>query len=542
MTENSKASQAIVKPVKGISWIWLLPTIAAIFGAVMFFQAWSNRGVEIVIQFDDAEGLEVKQTLVKYRNVDIGRVERLRFADDGESVLCYINIKRDMQRFLKIDSQFWVVRPRIGASGVSGIGTLLSGAFINLEPGEEDTVSDSFVGLNAPPIASPTEAGIKLQLISSGGKTLSEGDPVTYRGIDVGVVESENFDVIDRSIEYGIFIRAPYDQLITSNTFFWNASGVSVSTSVNGIQVDLASIETLIAGGVAFDVPEDLPIGERVRSTQSFKLYDSKFATYDERQYEYLEYAILVEETVGGLVAGAPVEYRGIQIGRVEKPYLGFYETNTIRQNEERIPVIIHIEPKRLAQDAEYDLEWFKSQFETWLKSGLEARIDTANYLTGSLKVSLDLSGPALSDIESFGEYQVIPIAQGGFASLLSKTDELLNKLNNLPIEDLLAKINNLPVEELLENTNQTVITANTAMQDVQLLINAMQSTLNEVNTAIQTIQPNSEIHDRLISNLDQIERTLLTIQPVINDLKQKPNSLVFSEAAPNDKAPRKKQ
>ncbi|MGQ8363992.1 intermembrane transport protein PqiB [Glaciecola sp. 1036] len=516
-----------IKNKKGISWVWLLPIIAALVGGGLLYQSWLNRGIDIIVQFDDAQGIEARRTLVKYRNVDIGRVERIRFADDGKSILTDIKINRDAQRFLKIDSHFWVVRPRIGATGISGVGTLLSGAYIALEPGEEKNLSDSFVGLSRPPVASPSEAGIKLDLISYGGKSLFEGNPVVYRGISVGVVESIDFDIEDRSITYGIFIRAPFDKLVTSNTHFWNASGITVSTSVSGIEVDFSSLESLVAGGVAFDVPEDLTPGEAVSESTTFKLYPSQLATIEERQYETITYVILVEETVGGLDTGAPVEYRGIKIGRVAKPYLGFYETNEIRENETRIPVVINIEPARITQRSnESNIEGFTEHFEHWIKNGLQARIETANYITGSLKVTLDFNPAGVGNYETFGEYPIIPLAEGGFASLLSKTDALLEKLNALPIE------------QLLQSTDQTVLVAQDTLISMQSLVNTIESTMKEVDDALQGVQPDSAVYHRLMSSLDELEQTLLMVQPMISDISNKPNSLIFSDAAPEDKEP----
>ncbi|MEM0909846.1 MAG: MlaD family protein [Pseudomonadota bacterium] len=530
-------SPAIVKSKRGISWAWLLPIIAAIIGSFLFYDAWSNRGIEIVVEFDDAEGIEEKRTLVKYRNVQVGRVESIKFAEDGESIRCFITIDAEMRRFLKIDSQFWVVRPRIGAGGISGVNTLLSGAYITLQPGEEETLTDAFVGLNTPPIASPKEAGLKLTLISEGGKTLNVGNPVLYRGLEVGVVESIDFGVYMRKIQYGVFIRAPYDELITSNTYFWNASGVTVSTTVDGIQVDMASIESLVAGGVSFDVPDDLPIGDRIEQSQNFMLYPNELATYEARQYEHISYAILVQNSVGGLVAGAPVEYRGIPIGRVETPYLGFYETFEIDPEESRIPVIINIEPGRLTQNPEYDLAWFSNQFNIWIRGGLEAKIELANFITGSLKVSLDNSGIERDSVETFGNYPVIPFAEEGIDSILSKTNTLLTKLNALPIDDLLEN-----TDMAVNNANEAIDSAKVTLNAIQDLVIDIEETLTEANETFQTMQPDSEVHDKLIRNLDELQRTMMVLQPVLSDIKQKPNSLVFGQALPADKTPKVKQ
>lgn len=537
MTDSADNPSPIVTPKARFSVVWLLPLIAAIIGAGMVYQQWQNKGVEIVIVFDNAKGLEAKKTHVKFRDVVIGTLQKIRFSQDGYSIEAKVEIEKNMQGYLHSDSQFWVVRPRIDSAGITGFGTLLSGAYINIAPGKSEYYAQRFVGLENPPISSPTSQGIKLKLVSSGGKSLTVGNPVTYRGFEVGAVESVNFNIESRQVTYSIFIQAPYDGLITTNTYFWNSGGVSFAANTDGITIDLASVESFLSGGVEFDVPNDLMLGERITQSQDFKLYASRSSINEDRVYEYLEYAILVEDSVGGLEAGAPVEYRGIRIGRVSRPYLGFYETNQIADDETRIPVIIQLEPARLAPNNEYDLPWFDNQFSEWIKSGLSASLETANYLTGSMKVSLDLSSEVRPNIEYFGKYAVIPIGQSGFASIMGKTDKLLSKLESLPLT------------ELIESTNTAVLSANTAILSVNDTVIATQSvllsvedTLQEASETLKGIQPNSPVYLRLERNLAELERTLQMMQPFLQEIRQKPNALIFSGSAPPDIQPQGKQ
>ncbi|MGK0372139.1 MAG: paraquat-inducible protein B, partial [Glaciecola sp.] len=321
MNDTTDKSQAIIAPKSRFSVVWLLPLIAAIIGVGMVYQQWQNKGIEIVIVFDNATGLEVKKTKVKFRDVDIGTLKEVSFSEDGYSIEARVEIDKNMHSYLHSDSQFWVVRPRIGSGSISGFSTLLSGAYINIDPGKSAYYAQQFVGLETPPISSPTSEGIKLKLVSSGGKSLTVGNPIIYRGFEVGAVESVDFDIESRLVTYGIFIQAPYDGLITSNTYFWNSSGVSFSANTEGVNIDLASVESFLSGGVQFDVPDDLVLGQRITESQDFKLYTSRSSIKEDRVYQYLEYVILVEDSVGGLEAGAAVEYRGIRIGRVSRPY-----------------------------------------------------------------------------------------------------------------------------------------------------------------------------------------------------------------------------
>ena len=536
MTDSMHKPAPIVVPKSRFSVVWLLPLIAAFIGLGMVYHQWQNQGVQIVIVFDNAKGLEAKKTKVRYRDVVIGTLQAINFSSDGYSIEAKVEIEKNMQNYLHSDSQFWVVRPRIDSAGITGFGTLLSGAYINIAPGKSEYYAQEFIGLENPPISSPTSQGIRLNLVSSGGKSLTVGNQVTYRGFEVGAVESVNFDIESRQVTYSVFIQAPYDGLITTNTYFWNSGGVSFAANTDGVTIDLASVESFLSGGIQFDVPDDLTLGERITQSQDFKLYSTRSSINEDRVYEYLEYIILVEDSVGGLEPGAPVEYRGIRIGRVSRPYLGFYETNQINSDETRIPVIIHVEPARLAPNNEYDLAWFDKQFNQWIKSGLAASLETANYLTGSMKVSLDISNEAISEIEYFGKYAVIPIGTSGFAGIMSKTEKLLSKLESLPLD------------ELIENTNKAVLSANSAIVSTNDTVIASQSvllgiedTLKEASSVLQGLQPNSPVYIRLERNLEELERTLNMMQPFLKEIRQKPNSLIFSEAPPADIQPKGK-
>ncbi|WP_371196318.1 intermembrane transport protein PqiB [Glaciecola sp. SC05] len=536
MTDEVVDAKPIIKQKSRISPIWFLPIIAAIIGVGMLYQEWQDQGQQITISFENAEGLEINKTKVKFKNVNIGTLQSIEFSEDGDGILANLIIERDMTRFLRTDSQFWVVRPRVGSSGVSGIGTLLSGAYINLEPGKDQSISSNFIGLESPPVASPNDEGLKLILVSDGGKALGEGNPVLYRGFEVGAVEAVNFDVKSREISYDIFIKAPYHRLITTNTYFWNAGGFELSTTGLGVSVDFASVETFLSGGVVFDIPDDLPLGERITEITDFKLYASKSSVTEDRAYEYLEYAILVEDSVAGIQIGTPVEYRGIRIGRVAKPYLGFHQTNLIAPGEERIPVIIHIEPRRLSQDGSYSLEWFDRQFKQWIQTGLAATIETANYLTGSMKVSLDMSNELTSEITFFGDYMVIPVGPTGFASILEKTDKLLAKLNALDVESIIASVNNT-----MATADTTLNSANDAVIATQSVIENMNQTLLEGQEVMKGLQPSSPLYQELQGNLIELQNTMDRLQPFLEQISAKPNLLIFSDEPSADPEPKRK-
>jgi len=520
---NSETSE--IKPVvekrARISKIWFVPILALLVGFSMIFHQWQNKGVLIEVSFETAEGLESGKTVVKYRSVDIGVVESIAFNNDQSKILVSIKVKKSMASLLKSDTIFWVVRPRVGSGGVTGFGTLVSGAYIEISPGIEVTQRLQFVGLESPPVTPPSTPGIHLALESTGGKPLKVGNSIMYRGFEVGRVETANFDTATRATKYDVFIDAPYDSLVTTNTYFWNVGGASLNTTPAGVSVDIASIETLISGGLEFDVPEGLSLGERVTNGHKFELFDSKNSVLEGREYPFLPYLVLVEDSVGGLNKGAEVEFRGIRIGTVESVELTFNKVveGSEEQQVRRIPVLIKIEPDRIIQNNQMTMDDFRDEINNWILNGLTATIETANILTGGLKVSLDTNGDKRQDLELLNGVTVIPSAPGGFANLAEK------------LESILTTVDSLPMTTTVDNLNAALASAD------QTLI-SLEQTLKEADATLVSIRPEENLYEAFRTTLVEFERTLEKIQPLIQEISNEPNALIFGDTKPEDKQP----
>jgi len=524
---NSETTELapVVQKRSSISKIWFVPILAAIIGLGMLIHQWQNQGVSIEISFDTAEGLEAGKTLVKYRSVDIGVVKSISFNGDQSKILVGVEVEKQMKPLLRSDTLFWVVRPRIGSGGVTGFGTLVSGAYIEISPGVDSVISRQYIGLEAPPVTSPSTPGIHLSLASVDGKPVKVGNPVMYRGFQVGRVEKVEFDTAKRTAKYDVFIDAPYDSLVTTNTHFWNVGGASLSTTASGVSVDIASVETLVSGGLEFDVPEGFALGERVENGHVFQLFDSKESVVEERQYRFLEYLVLVEDSVGGLNKGAPVEFRGIRIGTVERAQLTFEGLirDVDKSQAHRVPVLVKIEPDRFMRNSGFTLEQFKEQVDNWILSGLTASIETANFLTGALKVSMDTSGTQRKSLETVSGVTVIPSAPGGFADITEK------------IESILTSVDQLPLDKTVDRMNKALATADKTLV-------SLERTLKEAEVTLQAVRPQADLYESIRATLLEFERTLDRVQPLLQEVGNQPNSLIFGGKKPLDKEPRAKQ
>ena len=243
---------------------WVFPDVTVQISTWSLIYRYDHRGPEVTLFTASAEGIVGGKTTIKSRGVDVGVVESTTLTDDLTHVEIKARLNSGMEKLLHNDSVFWVVKPQVGREGVSGLGTLLSGAYIELQPGAKGSVPDQYTLLDAPPLAPPDAKGIRVILDSSKAGQLSPGDPVLFRGYRVGSVETSNFDTQKRTMTYQLFINAPNDRLVTSNVRFWKDSGIAVDMSAAGFRVEMGSLATLFGGGVSFDLPDGLDLGHTV--------------------------------------------------------------------------------------------------------------------------------------------------------------------------------------------------------------------------------------------------------------------------------------
>lgn len=562
MSEVTPIARPQERAKSSLSIIWFIPILALSIGLWMIYQQWQNQGIETTVSFESAEGLEAGKTKVKSRNVDIGWLKSVGFNEDRTRIIATLEIDKNMGDFLRTDSQFWIVKPRIGTNGISGINTIFSGAYIEVSPGTFKSSADQFVGLEKPPITALNAAGKYFTLTSKEGSGLSVGDPILYRGFRVGSVQTYKFDMRDKQAKYDIFIEAPYDGLVTSNSHFWNAGGISLESSAQGFKVNVASVETLISGGVQFDIPDDMSLGKPVKKNAIFTLYRSKKDIVENRQYQAFEYAILVDDSVRGLFKGAPVEYRGIRVGSVVSPYITPNQVERLKvenslenaaEPDSQIPVLIKIEPQRLlGESTDAEVKAFNQLFQENIKKGLTAHLESANLLTGSLLINLDFNGVTTEKLAQFGPYTLIPSTREGLAKIQDSFEQMLDSFNKLPFEQL-----SIQTSETLSSANSTLISANKTLatmrssmreinhllkdKNTQQLSQNLNASMQELQKTLKGLQPNSGAYREIEKTMFKLQNTLDSLQPMLRKISNNPSTLIFGTPRSKDLQPRKK-
>jgi paraquat-inducible protein B len=544
MKNQQKNPQAQVEPLKSISKIWLIPIVALFIGAWMIYFHLSSQGPLIVIYFASGEGIEAGKTKIKVKNVEVGLVEKLKLNDDLNGIAVTARVHKNDEYLLMEDTEFWVVRPRIGKSGVSGLGTLLSGAYIELAPGTSDKAKFEFIGLENIPVTPAGTPGLHVTLDSSSEHALHIGDPIIFHGVDVGQIEWVHFNTSERTVYYNAFIESPYDKLVTSNTRFWEVNGIEVNLSADGIRMQTGTLETLISGGVTFDVPEDMPRGEVITTREFFTIYPHKGAIYENRYKYALHYMLLFKDSIRGLRPGAPVEYRGIKVGAVARTDIDYPEISNILEKESLIPVMINIEPARVGfKDKESALPLVEKDVAELLKKGLRGGLATGSLLTGSKYVELQYDEGVLTELETFNEYLVIPTLESQFAQIIKKVNAVMNKIYELPVEPVISS-----AEEALQEITTTVKEFKTTAMQLEILLKQssdenlvgnIKDVLENFKKLAADFSEGSMTHEELQSTLRRMKDALAELEPFLSQLNQKPNSLIFNNEKDKDIEPK---
>lgn len=529
--------------------VWVVPILALLIGGWLIYQNVTSVGPVARVRFDTADGIAAGKTEVRCRSVRVGIVEDVELADDLNSVLVYIRLDADSTSLLRRGSRFWVVRPRVSGTELSGLGTLITGAFIAMEPGSSEQSWTKFRGRETPPATSRSIPGLRLTLTAESAGSLAAGSPIYYLGYEVGRIDNRQLDIANKRVTYDAFIPDEFRSLVNSATRFWNTSGVDISAGADGFKVRTPSFQAMVSGGVSFDVPDDAPPGQPITDGAAFVLHPDEKSARGSTFQPSLRFLLLFDQSVRGLAEDAPVEFRGIRIGRVAEISLNLVPSST----ERRVPVIIEIDPALLRQETAGNLGDSESNFlAEAVANGLRASLKTGSLLTGALFIDLDYypdSPPAA--LAQFGELTTVPTVSTGLAQLEAKLTAILDKVQQLPLDETLAKFTAAADESAktigdaratLKEIEAVAASARTLLDDpsLQALPGDLRQTLDALNASIASIGPQGPVQGDLLRTLDELRASLRSVTALANSLDEKPNSLIFGREGSGNPTPRK--
>ncbi|EYD71349.1 Paraquat-inducible protein B [Limimaricola hongkongensis DSM 17492] len=425
-----------------VSVVWLVPVGALAVALGIGWQSWNDQGPLIEVTFEDAGGVLAGETELRFRDVAVGVVEEVGFTDGLDRVRIAIRLDKDVARYVDAGSDFWIVRPEVTTEGVSGLDTVLSGVYIRGQwDGRAGSEETSFEGLERPPLLGPDQQGIEITLRATEG-VLSGNSPILYKGVEAGRIGEAGVSTDGFYVEAPGVIYAPYDNLVTETTRFWDTSGFSVKIGTGGAEIDFDSVAALLAGGLAFDT--FVSGATLAEDGQTFEVYDAeetaRNSVFNTPDGPSLNLVAVFDGNVSGLAVGAPVELDGVRIGSVSG-LNGLVDEERFGDRGVRLQTVLNILPSRLGMATDGGVEQALEYFVDEVAEGLRARLVTGSILTGGLKVQLiDVPGAraATLDVNAL-PYPSVPVTQSEISDVQATAQGTLDRINNLPIEELLA-------------------------------------------------------------------------------------------------------
>ena len=437
-----------------LSVIWLIPVVALAIAGWLGLRTVREQGPIVTLQFNGADSLVAGQTRVRHKAVELGQVESISLTDDMARVLVRVRMTREATPYLTNQARFWVVRPRLSSGSLAGIETLVSGSYIEMDPGGRDgEAKTNFVGLEQPPGVRSGEPGRTFVLKADRIGSLGPGAPVFYRDVTVGEVLGYDLGGGVGPVTIRVFVRAPFDGFVRAGSVFWNASGLSVQIGADGVRVELASLQAVLNGGVAFSNPQE---GTNPASADEvFTLYPSNSEAVAAGYTNRLLFVTYFTSPVRGLAVGSAVEFLGIQVGTVRDVRLVIDDAS----GTARVRVGFEVQPERIVsaeQSSKGPLEVARKM----VRNGLRAQTKTASYLTGQLVLAVDfVQGAAPAELVVDGKDWVLPSVGGGLDNILTA------------VSGISAKLDRLPIEQIAGNLNVTLRSAAGAMGSIQELV-----------------------------------------------------------------------
>ena len=528
--------------------IWIVPVIALLISLWFAYQYFAQLGPEIKIHFKENSGLQANQSYVKYRDVPVGVVKEISLDKEGEGVVVTVRMNKEAEPFLNDETKFWIVKPEVGAGGISGLDTLISGTYIQMYAKKklDHKVKKVYKGLDKPYIDRNCDTGYRYHLSAPDSRNLHPGSPVYYRKIRVGEIEEINLAKDGTRVDFTVFIKHPYTEYIGIETKFWLMSNISFTFNHSGFNLDMAPISHILNGGITFDTPARIIHEKEKGISHTFFLYKDKLAMQKKRiglgKKHTHHYFMLVDEPIAKLDVGAPVEFFGFQVGSVVAMHSDF--DNSVKKIISTIEVLI--DTSAFADRVDKDTNDTTPFFENAVKQGLRAKISQSDPITGSQYVELVYEGKeGQRGIEQNGNKEIIPTVRSEDVDIAKKLSLILDKVNELDIEGLLASVkkavddNSAQSVKILKEfavvaKNFRVISSDPALKKtpkkIIAILDETQKTLDAVNGLLQANGNKSALSKEISITLKELTNASKAMERLMRKLEKNPNALIFGD------------
>jgi paraquat-inducible protein B len=540
MTENADLANVpeathVPKKRTRVPVVWIIPIVAALVGVGIVVQKYLSEGPTITLSFRAAEGIEPGKTFFKYKDVEIGKVTAVALSKDYSKIVVTAKMEKHAEGLLVEDSRFWIVKPRVTLSGVSGLGTLLSGNYIGIEPGKTGKSHRDFVGLEGPPPITGGMSGREFLLRAATLGSMGIGSPIYYRRLNVGQVIGYDLARDGTSVDIRIFLDAPYDGYVTSDTRFWESSGIHASMGAGGLSLETESVLSILIGGIRFETPPSATAGTPAPEKSVFTLFDNRDAAMAPPVSESERYALYFHESLRGLSVGAPVTMLGLPVGEVTKVSLDYVpERQGIRTRVEvmtfQYRVLRHMGKTDVATMRTMSREERQKIIRQLVEEkGLRAQLRSGSLISGQMYVALDYFPDApKATIDGTKEPPQFPVVPGKMENIENQLTSLLAKLDKVPVEEIgndLKKTIETLDRTLARVEGETLPEAKKTLEDLRRAITAAERVLSSTDNTL--LGPDAPAQQELRDALKEIARAAQGIRVLADYLERNPETLL---------------
>ena len=526
----------------GLRWlqpIWIIPIVAAVVGGWLAVQSLLESGPKVTIRFKSAEGLEAHKTHIKYKDVDIGIVRSIELDDEKKGVVVTAHMVKQASKGLLVDdTRFWVVRPRISGGRVTGLGTLFAGAYIGTDPGHSTSEKRDFVGLDTPQVVTSDVQGRRFVLGAEDLGSIDVGSPVYFRGLSAGEVVATDVASDGKEVLVTVFVSTPYDRFVTTDSRFWNASGIDLTLDASGVRLNTQSLATVLVGGIAFDTPMEPAAGPpaRAEANSNFVLWPDRANALKPRETVVETYTMRFPQSVRGLQVGAQVDFRGVAIGEVSSIDLEYDPARV----DFKTAVRVRFFPERLqprsykATAASNELADAKQRMQKFVAHGFRAQLRSSNLITGQLFVALDFfPGAAPATIDFTQGAPEIPTMPGSLAQLEESLGVIVKKIEKIPFDAIGEDL-----RKALASLDATLKTVDRAAGRIDRdIVPELKATLENARktfeSAQRTLSQDSPVQSDLRDALQEVSRASEALRALVDSIERHPDSLLRGKRLP---------
>jgi paraquat-inducible protein B len=518
--------------------VWIVPILAIVAAATLALRAYLDAGPSIEITFDSAEGLEVGKSDVRYKNVPVGKIESVELTDDQRAILVKVQLDRGAASLAAKDSRFWVERPRIGLGGVTGFGTLLSGAYIGVDRGASKDKTSHFTGLEKPPGVTHDQVGRRFRITAIDAGSLAVQSPVYLRRQQVGIISALDLAADGTRIDLEVFINSPYDRDVTDTAVFWNTSGLDVSLDATGLRVDTQSLATVIAGGIAFGFRDGDPPGHPAAENAKFTLFDDRAHAMARPDPTRLPLAMRFHQPLRGVVAGSVIDFEGVRIGQVDAMNLGYDATS----HEFYSDIDATVYPERLGsayaalvEEGQHRGKTGPQMLQALVGRGLRAQLRSGNLITGQFFIALGWStNPRGKDViaERDGVW-VIPTERGGTDQIPDQVESIVAKIDKIPFDAIGGDARDAmhAATSLIGHLDRSVVpNAQQLVDQAGAAMGALRDSLSALRDNVAA--PDSAIQQSTRATLEQLENAARSLRGLTDYLQHHPESILRGRAS----------